>query len=297
MRFDLTDIRLFLEVVESKSITVGGKRMNLALATASTRIRNMEEAIGTKLLERLHRGVQPTPAGQALIRHARIIIQQLDGMDVELGEYAKNRRKTVHVLADTAAAFEFLPDMLASFLASHPHFDIDLNERPSYKIVQAIMDGLVDIGIIADTADPQGVETFPLSVDRLVLVVPAGHRLSELLEVSFRLVADQSFVGLTQDRALHEYIRENARWNGHALTYRICVRSFEEVCKIVAHGVGVAIVSEAAAQRYQAMMPISVVPLTDHWAIRNLRICVRRSNLLSAHVRALLEHFQNRASG
>ena len=119
MKFDLTDLRLFLEVVEGKSITVGGERMNLALATASTRIRNMEQAIGTKLLVRLHRGVQPTPAGQALIRHARSIAQQFEDMRLELSEYTRNRIKIVYVLANTAAASEFLPDVFASFLASH----------------------------------------------------------------------------------------------------------------------------------------------------------------------------------
>ncbi|MGB8840948.1 MAG: LysR family transcriptional regulator [Aliidongia sp.] len=295
MRFDLTDIRLFLEVVEGKSITVGSQRMNIALATASTRIRNMEEAVGSKLLERLRRGVQPTPAGQALIRHARVILQQLEDMRLDLAEYAKNRTRIVHVLANTAAASEFLPDMFASFLAAHPHIDIDLKERSSCNIVQAVIDGLVDIGVIADTVDPQGVETFPLSLDRLVLAVPAGHPLAAMPEVSFRLAADQSFIGLTPDRALYEYLSQHALRNGHALSYRICLRTFEDICKVVAQGVGIAVVSEAAAQRCQAVMPIGVVRLTDHWAIRNLRICVRRLKLLPPHVLALVEHIQKRA--
>ena len=61
MRFDLTDLKLFLHVVEAGSITAGADRMHLAVAAASTRIRNMEIELGTALLNRDRQGVQPTP--------------------------------------------------------------------------------------------------------------------------------------------------------------------------------------------------------------------------------------------
>ena len=70
MRFDLTDLRLFCEVTDAGSITRGAERCALALAAASTRIRNMEEALGAPLLERSRQGVTPTPAGRTLARRA-----------------------------------------------------------------------------------------------------------------------------------------------------------------------------------------------------------------------------------
>ena len=71
MRFDLTDLSLFRHVVEAGSITHGAERANLALAAASTRIRNMEEALGAALLLRARHGVTPTQAGRTLLQHAR----------------------------------------------------------------------------------------------------------------------------------------------------------------------------------------------------------------------------------
>ena len=64
MRFDLTDLKLFLHVVEAGSITAGAERMHLAVAAASTRIRNMEAALGAQLLTRSRQGVSPTAAGR-----------------------------------------------------------------------------------------------------------------------------------------------------------------------------------------------------------------------------------------
>jgi len=292
MRFDLTDLKLFLHVVEGRSITIGAERMNVALATASTRIRNMELAIGAQLLQRLQRGVQPTAAGQSLIHHARLILQQVEDMNLELQDHPRHPNKVVRVLANTAAASEFLPDIFGTFLAAHDQIDIDLGERPSNEIVQAVVGGLVDIGIMSDAADSHELEPHLLSFDPLVLVVPDGHALAERPEIDFRTAADEPFIGLTPDRALQDYLCKHALRNGHGLNYRIFLRTFDDVCRLVARGVGVAIVSEAAADRCRARMPISVVPLVDRWANRNLLFCVRRLNLMPPHVRSLIEHLR-----
>jgi molybdate transport repressor ModE-like protein len=79
IRFDLIDLRLFLHVAEAASITHGAARANMALASASERIRAMEEALGAPLLERKRRGIRLTPVGSALVYHARIVTQQLEG--------------------------------------------------------------------------------------------------------------------------------------------------------------------------------------------------------------------------
>ena len=89
MRFDLVDLRLFLFVVEAASITHGAARAGMALASASERIRLMEDSLGAPLLERNRRGVRATPAGSALVHHAQLVIQQLERMRAELSEYAE----------------------------------------------------------------------------------------------------------------------------------------------------------------------------------------------------------------
>ena len=80
MSFDLTDLRLFLNVAESGSITQGAARSFLALASASARIRGMEDFLGIELFTRGRRGVIPTQAGRALTRHARLVTTQWDRM-------------------------------------------------------------------------------------------------------------------------------------------------------------------------------------------------------------------------
>ena len=153
MRFDLSDLRLFLSVVEAGSITHGAERMHLAIAAASTRIRNMEAALGTALLHRRRQGVQPTPAGRTLVHHARILLQQSERMHGELAEYAEGIKGQVRLLSNTNALTEFLPETLSLFLTNHPHVSVDLEERLSDEIVGLVAEGVADIGIVAGTVD------------------------------------------------------------------------------------------------------------------------------------------------
>src|SRR4051812_5998275 len=88
MHFDLADLSLFRHVVEAGSITHGAERANLALAAASTRVRNMEETLGAALLVRSRLGVAPTQAGRTLLQHARTILRQSERLREDLGAYA-----------------------------------------------------------------------------------------------------------------------------------------------------------------------------------------------------------------
>ncbi len=109
MRFDLTDMRLFLSVVECGSLTHGARAMHLALASVSERIAGMEAALGAPLLERSRRGVRPTAAGEALVRHARSILGQVEQMRGELRTYATGLKGRIRLLSNTAAMAAFLP--------------------------------------------------------------------------------------------------------------------------------------------------------------------------------------------
>src|SRR3954453_5090316 len=84
MNFDLTALRLFAAVAEEGSITAGAARAGLALASASARVRGMEEALGTPLLDRGRRGLRTPPAGFALVHHARLVLEQVERLRGEL---------------------------------------------------------------------------------------------------------------------------------------------------------------------------------------------------------------------
>jgi molybdate transport repressor ModE-like protein len=290
MRFDLVDLRLFLHVAETGSITQGAAQARLALASASARIRGMEEMLGVPLLQRQRRGVVLTPAGHALVHHARAVVQQLERMRGELGDYARGLKAHIRLQSNTAALSEFLPEVLGRFLAAHPNVDIDLEERLSYQIVDAVAEGGADAGIVADTVDLARLETFRFREDRLVLVAPRGHKIARRRKVALADVLNDDFVGLGKGSALQDYLAQHAIRAGAPLKLRVRAGGFDAVCRLVAQGVGLGIVSVTAAERCHGTMPIRFVPLSDAWAVRRLVVCVRRLAELPAPAQRLVRH-------
>src|SRR5438309_11015961 len=191
MRFDLADLSLFRHVVEAGSITGGAQRAHLALAAASTRVRNMGEALGASLLVRGRQGVSPTQAGRRLLQHARAILRQAERLREDLGAYAGGLAGQIRVLSNTNALTEFLPEALSSFLSTHPNVSVDLEERLSDEIVGLIAEGGADLGIVAGTVDAGRLTTYPFRSDRFVLVVGRDHPLAKKAKLSFAEVLDQ----------------------------------------------------------------------------------------------------------
>jgi DNA-binding transcriptional LysR family regulator len=292
MRFDLTDLSLFRHVVEAGSITHGAARAHLALGAASTRIRNMEDTLGASLLTRGRQGVRPTQAGRTLLQHARTILAQAEILREDLGVYADGLTGQVRVLSNTNALTEFLPDTLSSFLATHRHVSIDLEERLSDEIVDLIADGVADIGIIAGTVDAGRLTTYPFRSDRFVLVVARDHPLAAQSKIGFVDVLDYDFVGLDRASALQRFLAGKASRIGRPLRLRVQLRSFDAVCRLVEANVGVGIVPETTAQRAAKSSAIKIVELADAWAPRDLTICVRDYDALPPYAQQLVNHMR-----
>jgi DNA-binding transcriptional LysR family regulator len=290
MRFDLTDLRLFLNTHEAGTITGGAESSHMTLASASERIRGMEDTLGVPLLLRDPRGVQLTPAGRTLVHHARLVLQQIERMQGELGDYGTGLKGHVRLLCNTSALSEHLPEVLSGFLASHPGISLDLEERTSLDIVDAVRNDVCDIGVVSDAADLEGLEVFAFRADPLSLVVPKNHALAQRSEIRLAEIADCAFVGLVEGSALQEHVAHHARRLGKRLNYRVKLRSFESVCRMVGLGIGVGIVPQAVAARCARSAGIKRLALTDAWAMRKLVLCVRQLDRLPVHVQQLIEH-------
>lgn len=286
MRFDLTDLRLFLTVVECGSLTQGARTVHLALASVSERIAGMEAALGAPLLERNRRGVRATAAGEALVRHARSILGQVEQMRGELRTYASGLKGRVRLLSNTAAMAAFLPPQLCRFLAAHRDLSIDLEERPSADIVQALVDGRADMGIVADITDLGTLQTRLIASDQLVVAASRSHRVARQSDVAFAELLGEPIVGMA-DTALETHLAERASRLGHQLDYRIQLRNSEHVAMHVEAGIGISILSDGMARTLRR--DLAILPLSDAWATRRLYLCARDFSALTPHAGLLAQ--------
>jgi DNA-binding transcriptional LysR family regulator len=251
MRFDLIDLRLFLHILETGSITHGAAQSNMSLPSASARLRGVEDAIGLSLLERGRRGVESTPAGDTLAHHARLVLGQMERMQGELKEHSGGRAASIRLWANTAAITEFLPRTLATFLRAHPNIQIDLKERLSSETVKAVLADVTEIGIVSDAVDHGALHTFPFATDRLVLVASPDDALAARRRVALQDVLGRKFIGLSPGSPLQEYLCERAVLAGQPMRFRARVRTFDAICSMIEGGAGIGIVPTTTAQRYR----------------------------------------------
>lgn len=283
------DLRLFTAVLEHGTITAAAQVTHLSLAAASARLKSLEDAVGARLLDRAKSGASPTDAGRALARHAHRVLAELEGLHLEMASFGHGLRGTVRVLGNTAAVAEALPPLLGPFLARHADVDVQLQELPSDAVLDGLRRGTADLGIVADHADPSGLNTIAWREDQLVALMPRGSGRSKAVRsMSFTDLLDRDFVGLGVDSGLSRFLHRQASLGGRVPHHRVRVSTLDAVARMVSAGVGVAVVPMSTAQRWLDAS-LRIVPLAEAWSRRRLLLCTASGHPVSSGCRALMD--------
>jgi DNA-binding transcriptional LysR family regulator len=285
---DLVSLVLFLRAVGSNSLSKAAEQSNIALAAASRRISLLEHLYGVQLLYRSTKGVQPTPAGKTLAEHARALLANAEKLQTALSDYAEGVKGHVRIQANTSAITQFLPGDLAAFSAKYPDVKLELVERRSGEIAQALREGNTDIGVVMDGTAIEGLVSYEYRRDRLVAIVPRRHPL-RTRKIEFAQLIKYDLVALESSTAMMRLLAQAALEAGLPLRLRVEVWSFESVCKLVQTGMGVGILPEAAAHDFAPMMGLRIIHLKDAWADRQMLVCVRDVASLSTVGQKLLD--------
>ncbi|HBD34782.1 MAG TPA: LysR family transcriptional regulator, partial [Cupriavidus sp.] len=268
----------------------------LSLPAASARIKQLEEAFQTQLLIRQVKGVRLTPAGDALLRHAREVFRELECLHSDLRPYAKGVKGRVRLLANTTATNSFLAHALSRFLSENPDVDIELEEHLSADIVSAIGNGAADLGIVAGEVATADLDTMQLCSDELIVIAPVNHPLPAFKTLRFAELLDSCrFVGLNQSSAIQSFLDRIASGMGKRISLRIQVGSFDAVCRMVEAGAGIAIVPNSCARRYASRKVLRFIRLEDDWARRELQLVRRPGRELPQFAETLIQYLVDAA--
>ena len=276
---DPVSLRLFIAVCEEGHIARAAEREAIVPSAVSKRLGALEDALGVALLLRGRAGMAPTAAGEALLRRAREVLGGMERLRAELSEFASGVQGSVRVLASPSVLAEHLPDDLARFLAQHPGIQVQLDERVSPDIVRSVREGAADLGVLWDAGDLAGLQTQPYRQDR------RPH-------LRFEDTLDQVTVGVAPGGLMDALLRRQAALLGRLPMQRIQVSSLDAACRIVAAGLGLAILPREAAAPHADAGRLALVALDEPWAERHFVVCHRVEPLLSASARLLLAQLE-----
>jgi DNA-binding transcriptional LysR family regulator len=289
-RLDLLTLRLFVAITEEQSIAKAADREHIAASAVSKRISDLEEVLGTPLLNRHHKGIDPTPAGRALLHHARTIIRDLAQLESELVGYSKGTRGYVRIFANESTIFGYLPEELSGFLAEFPMVRIEFQAEVSPAIVQAVTENAADIGIFAGDIPTPDLQVFPYHRDKVVVVVPRSHPIAANKAVRFLDLLDYEIIDQEKRSSIETLLLRASAGLGRSLKTRIRVGSFDAICRMVQANLGVGLVPERFADKMKSVMNIEAIPLDEPWAIRQHWIAVRDLASLPLAAQLLVRH-------
>ena len=296
---DLTSLRLFVAVCETRNIARAAELQHIVPSAISKRIAQLESTVGNVLIERKRRGVVPTGAGEILLEHARAMLASADRVARDMSAYGKGIKGQVRVLATVSSIAEFLPDDIADFLQQPDHRDIriDIEEALSRDLVRGIREGLAPVGVCWDAADLEGLQTRSYRKDQLAVVAHPSHPLARRKRCSFEETLDFDHVGLPASTAVHTMLARAAAIIGRPLSYRAVVTTFDASLRCVRANLGIAVVPREVAGPMAGTYGLKLVSLSDDWARRRFAICFHDEKQLSPAARLLVAHLEQLAGG
>jgi DNA-binding transcriptional LysR family regulator len=295
---DLKTLRLLVAVCEHRNISRAAVQENIEPSAVSKRIAQLEADLGTPLLVRGRRGVQPTPAGEAVLDHARTVLFTMDRIASDVAAFGGGARGNVRMLASVSAIAESLLDDVAAFLrdADNRGIQVDIEERVSRDIVRQLAEGNASLGVCWDSADLGSLDHRPYRSDQLALAVPADHALAGRRSVRFDQTLDHDHVGLPPTTAVYGMLHRAAARAGRTLPYRVVVSNFDAAFRVVAAGLGISVVPVEVGASYVRMLGIRLVPLADAWAQRRFVVCCRSFDTLTVPAQRMAQHLVQRAA-
>jgi DNA-binding transcriptional LysR family regulator len=297
---DLTTLRLFVTVCETRNIAHAGEQAHIVGSAISKRLAQLENTVGTPLLVRRRRGVEPTPAGETLLEHARSMLASADRIERDMAAYTSGIKGQVRLLATASVMAESLADDVAAFLKNPAHRDIrvDMEERISPDVVRGIWQGSASLGICWASehgADLGALQSRPYRSDHLVIVVHPSHALAGTASVRFEQTLDYEHVSLPVSSAVQIMLQRMAAALDRTLVHRVIVSNFEAALRVVHANLAISVVPLEVARPYAASHDLCLIPLDEPWARRRFAICFRDEASLSAAARLLLAHLQDQS--
>ncbi|MEJ8846086.1 LysR substrate-binding domain-containing protein [Variovorax rhizosphaerae] len=296
---DLTTLRMFVSVCESRNIARAAELHNIVASAISKRLLLLEDAAGHRLIERHRRGVAPTAAGEILLEHARAMLASADRVARDMADYGAGVRGQVRVLATVSSIAEFLPDDIADFLQQPAHRDIriDIEEAQSRDLVRGLREGIAPLGVCWDAADLEGFQTRPYRHDHLAIIAHPKHPIARLKRCAFEQTLDFDHVGLPASTAVHTMLGRAAAIIGKPINYRAVVSTFDASLRCVRANLGIAVVPSEVALPVAGSFGIKVSMLTDKWAQRQFALCFQDEKRLSPAAKLLVGHLEALSKG
>jgi DNA-binding transcriptional LysR family regulator len=277
---DISQLVTFLEVAKLGSFSRAGEKVFRSQSAVSAQIRQLEQEYGDRLLDRSGKNVTLTPAGRILLAYAERLIQLRDESKLAVADHGGAPRGRIVIGANEATCLYVLPDVFAKYCNLFPEVQLSIYRNFSYKIVEKLENGTIDVGIVTLPIKSPKLKTIPIFRDQLMWMVNPQSPLAKQEVVSISEIAKQPMLlpktGYSRrlmDKLLHPY-------EAH-LRVRMELPSVGMIKSFVAAGLGVSLISASFARDQVLAGRVKLIPQKDKELWRELALAYRRDRTLT----------------
>lgn len=294
---ELKQLQSFCAVVKYRSFTKAAEKLYLSQPTISTHVRQLEEEFQTSLIIRTTKSVEVTPRGQELYECACNIVNLRDNL---MRSWSDEDEKMIRIGASTIPSAYILPEILPAFRAIRPASQFHVFQSDSQGIVDGLLCGAFDVGLIGADMHEETLELTPFYEDRMVLIAPVNEH--------FRAFAAKG--GMTLPEICREPMLLREKGSGSKkcvstyfermgvdesdLTITARLNDQESIKNLVAGGLGISVISEKAAEDAVKAGRLMTFPLPEAGVRRSLFVACRRGAPISGQTQQFVnfvKHF------
>jgi DNA-binding transcriptional LysR family regulator len=283
----LHQLRIFVAVARLGNFTRAAERLNLSQPSLSLHIRQLEQDLSVRLLDRSTRSVALTRTGEEFLPTAERLLDDFQSAVASVADLAARRRGRVAVAVLPSVAAELLPRAIALLRERHPDIGVSLRDDVAEHIPARVRGGEVDFGL--GTIDGLDADIYgaPLISDALIAVLPPGHPLADAAKTNWRALAKYPFVAMSRDSSVRRLTEQAFARNGLVLEPAFEAKYISTAIGIIANGLGLGTLpSSVVAMVQQAGLAHAEIhgPLIK----RRIGIITRRGRSLSPAAEALV---------
>lgn len=191
---DLWQLHVFCKVVEHSSFSTAGNIVHLSQPTVSSHIKDLEDHLGCRLIDRLPKKVIPTKAGELLYTYACRLLALRDEAENALSTFQGTIKGELLIGGSTIPGVYILPKVIGAFSKTYPDVKICLEMGDTEKIIHATLMGRLELGVVGAKSDDHRILEEPILEDNLQLVIPGDHRWAQKKSISLGQVKKEPFI-------------------------------------------------------------------------------------------------------
>ncbi len=286
---NIETLRIFCDLVELRSFSKTAEKHFISQSAVSQQIAQLEMTHKCQLLDRKKRPFEPTKAGELFYNASKDILERYEALRSELSSLEKHATKRINVAAIFSIGMHSLPPYVKKFMAKYPDVNVHIEYLGSRRIYELVLQGGVDIGLVAVPKKDKNIEIYDFEDEPLVFVCSPEHPMAEQSQIDIHQLRFEKFI------VFEEGIPTRGLIDSILVNYNVTVRpvmefdNIETVKRAVELNSGVSILPETAIRQELASGTLKAISFSNRKFERPTGIIIRKDKILTQPGRYFIE--------